>query len=157
MNIRKYVEYISVSPTGVVGAFLVGLAAGALFYGMYFMLTSQALPAIFCRAGNDGYCRSVPTTALVVSVIVAHLIGMLALVRAGIIRPMLVVIAAIATLWGVWQWVDVHTWWAAMILSGLLFGLAYLYYSWINRLLQFPVALGLTVASLIVVRLLIAG
>ncbi len=154
MNFRRYVEYIAVSPFSIVSALSVGAVAGALSYGLYYVQNTMALPALFCRE-NAQYCSSVPSISIVISLIVVHFLALIAIVRAGIIRPLLVVLAAVFTLWGFQTWLSSHVWWVGVLYSALLFGLAYLYYAWINRLLQLPIALGLTVLSLIAVRILL--
>lgn len=157
MNFRRYVEYIAVSPMSVVNALVIGAVAGALSYGLFYVLNAMALPSLFCRDNAAQNCGSVPTISIIISLIIAHFLALVALVRTGIIRPLLVVLAAVFTLWGFQNWLGTQLWWVGVLYSAFLFGLAYVYYAWINRLLQLPVALGLTVVSLIIARLLLSN
>lgn len=157
MNFRRYVEYISVSSASIFSALIIGAVSGALTYGLWYALTAYGMPPIFCRENSNTYCSSVPTISLVLSLIVAQFIGLVALVQAGVIRPLLVVLASVFTLWGFQTWLGGHAWWVGALYSALLFGLAYLYFAWINRLLQFPVAFGLTIISLIIIRLVLTN
>ena len=156
MDFRKYIEYIPFSPVGVLQSLVIGLAVGFLTYVSYLGMQQFVLDPIFCQADNSRYCAATPAVSIVLSIIVFHFIGLVALVRASIIRPLLVVLASILTLYGFHLWFAGQSWWIGALYLGLLTGFSYLYYSWINRMSVFPVALGLTLISLVAIRLLVA-
>lgn len=156
MDVRRYLEYMTLSPLVVIQSFFIGLVVGFLVMASNLGLQAYALEPLFCQGTNQQYCDNVPLISIVLMTIVFHFIGLVALVRIGIIRPLLVVLATIVTLYGVHMWTQGLPWWGAILYAALLSGLAYLYFSWINRATQFPLALGLTVISVIIARLVLS-
>lgn len=156
MDYRRYIEYMPVSPVGVLQSLAIGLIVGFLTFLGYLGMQQFALEPVLCQADNSRYCAAVPSVSIVVSIIIFHFLGLVALVRVGIIRPLLVVLASILTMYGFHSWFNGLPWWVGGLYLGLLTGFSYLYYTWINRMTAFPVALGLTVVSLVIVRLLVS-
>lgn len=156
MNVQRYLEYMTLSPLVVIQSFVIGLAVGFLVIASSVALQEFALEPMFCQGSNQQYCDNVPAIATVLTTLVFHFIGLVMLVRIGIIRPLLVVLAAIVTLYGMHTWTQGLPWWGAGLYASLLTGLSYLYFSWINRVSQFPLALGLTIVSVIVARLVLS-
>lgn len=156
MDFRRYMEYMSVSPLGVLQSLVVGLVVGFLTYVGYLGMQQFAFDPIFCRDSGSSMCSNVPVFSVVLSTIIFHFLGLVALVRIGIIRPLLIVLATIITVYGFHVWLDGMAWWIGSLYTAMLVGFSYLYYTWINRMTAFPVALGLTIVSVAVVRLLLA-
>ena len=156
MDFRRYTEYLPVSPIGVLQSLAIGLIVGFLTYVGYLGIQQFALEPVFCQSNNARYCSITPNIGIVLSIVIFHFLGLVALVRVGVIRPLLVVLATIITLLGFHAWFAGQSWWIGALYLGLLTGFSYLYFSWINRMSAFPVALGLTLISLVAVRLLVA-
>lgn len=155
MNRSQYVDYQPFSRESFLQPLLIGVVAGLATWGIYALLRRFVVVGLLCDY-SDAYCNAGPSVAFVVTLIAAHFLALIALVRSGALRPLLVIIAAVVTLWGVQAWLSGQVWWSGMLYSGLLFGLAYVYYAWINRLLFFPVALVITVLSVVIARVAIA-
>ncbi|MFZ2494785.1 MAG: hypothetical protein WAW60_03390 [Candidatus Saccharimonadales bacterium] len=156
MDYRRYIEYQTFVPVALVQTFLTGFVSGALTWLLALGLEKYVLTPIMC-GGNNSACGYVTITAVVIALIVAHFLGLIALIRSVIMRPLLVILAVIATLWGFHVWVGDMSWWLGTLYAAVLFGLAYMYYAWVNRLLFFPVALILTIISVVAARLLLAA
>ena len=156
MDYRRYIEYQAFAPVSLLRALLAGAVAGSLTWLLALGLERYALQPIMCGA-NNGACGYVTITAVVIALIVAHFLGLIALIRSMTMRPLLVILAVIATLWGFHVWVGDMSWWLGTLYAAVLFGLAYMYYAWVNRLLFFPVALILTIISVVAARLLLAA
>lgn len=156
MEFRRYLDYMKTSPMAAVQALVVGILVGFLIHVGTLGLQRYALDPLFCQPTNDQYCSNTLQISAVLNILVFHFLGLIALIRIGIIRPLLVVLATVVTLYGAYAWLDGQTWWMAGIYSALLVGISYLFYAWINRMSQFPVALGLTIVSVIVARLLLS-
>lgn len=156
MEYRRYLDYMKTSPMAAIQALVIGLFVGFLVHVGTLGLQQYALEPLFCQQNNDQYCSNTQQFAAVLSLLVFHFLGLVALVRIGVVRPLLVVLATVATLFGMQLWLDGQTWWMGSLYSALLVGLSYVYYTWVNRMTQFPVALGLTIVSVIVARLLLS-
>lgn len=153
---RQYFDYQVSSPLAIVQTILVGFFAGVFTLLLTLGLDRYIFNPIFCPE-NGSFCSAVPTLAVVTSLIVVQFIALVALVRLGLFRPLLVVLAAIASVWGFQSWLSGQSWWVASIEAGVLFALAYVLYMWLNRLVYFPVALALTVIAVIITRLFVVA
>lgn len=156
MDVKRYTEYLTVSRMSVVQAGIIGLIVGILMFGGARLLDEFILQGILCSDNPAGLCGSTQTTAIVVTTIIVQFMGLLALVRANILRPLLVVLAAVSSLVGLHVWLGIYSWWLAGLIGGMSMSIAYVYFTWVNRMARFPVALGLTVLSVVVVRLLLS-
>ena len=127
----------------------VGFVAGAVQLAVYwgFLWLSS-------KVESGQVEEYVPLVLIIISILFAHFLGLIGLIRLQILRPLLVILAVVATVWGVWNWVEAMPWWAELLSFGLLTGLAYAFYSWVNRLLSFPIALIVSIVAVIVARLI---
>lgn len=151
---RRFFDYNVTSLSATVRVFVTGFIAGVMTWLLMSGLTTYVLDPILCRSAGS-YCSSVPTIALVIALVIVHFVALIALIRLGILRPLLIILAVVASLWGFHVWTGGKDWWIAALESGLIFGLAYLAYTWMNRLLSFPVALVFTVLGVIATRLIV--
>lgn len=136
-------------PAALVKVFIVGTLVGIIQLAVYWGFVWLA------GITGDGQIESyAPLVLMIVSVGFAHFLGLIGLIRLQVLRPLLVILAAVATVWGLWTWTEALPWWAELINAGLLTGLAYSFYAWINRLLTFAVALIISVVAVIVARLI---
>ncbi len=156
MDFKRYTDYLAVSRMSIIQSFVIGLIVGGLVYVSARAIDIYAMHPLFCQAADRAYCGATPTISIVLSSIVFHFLGLVALVRANVLRPLLVVLASLVSLIDFHIWLDGLTWWLAALFASLLMAFAYVYFTWINRMSQFPVALGLTIVSVIVIRLLVS-
>lgn len=154
MNYRRYIEYQALAPLSLLQTFVLGVVVGGLTWLTYLGLERFVLSPLLC-ANNGQVCTSSPTIALVASLVIMSVIGLVLMVRIGLLRPLLIILASVLTLWGFHVWLAGTEWWLGALYAGLLFGLAYVTYTWINRFLFFPLALVLTVVCVVVARLLV--
>lgn len=156
MDYRQYLDYMKTSPMSVLPVIAVGLLVGFLVHVGTIGLQQYALEPLFCQQDNSQYCSNSAQVSSTLSILIFHFLGLVALVRLGVMRPLLVVLASVFTLLGVYMWLDGLTWWVGGLYSAMLVGVSYLFYTWINRMSQFPIALGLTIAGVIIARLLLS-
>lgn len=156
MDYRRYINYQPFAPALTVQTAVIGAVSGAATWLIALGLEKYVLGIILCNSGNSA-CGSVPFVAIVLGLLIAHFVGLVALIRAGAMRPLLIIIASIASLWGFHTWLTGLAWWLAVLYAALLFGLAYVFYGWVNRLAFFPAALVLTILGVAAIRLLIAS
>lgn len=129
-----------------------GALVGAAVAVVYLLLNKFVFSAVLCRPQSTGDCSQAPNYAAIVALVVGVFGGVVVLARARVYRPLLVVLAAIISLWGIqsdvagvaWYWVIL----AAAVLSGVSYGL----YSWIARIRNFILALVVTVVVIVLIR-----
>ena len=156
MNLQRLFDYQPMTLMTAVRTGLLGFVAGVMTWLVLIGLRDYVLTPIFCTTATT-YCQAVPMTAVGMSLIAVHFVALVVLIRLGVIRPLLIVLAVIASLWGFQVWVGAQPWWIAMVYAGLLFGLAYSLYAWLNRMLSFPIALVVTVAVFVIARLVVTA
>jgi hypothetical protein len=146
--------YISTDQRSIVATVLTGFMVGAIGWLLNLGLQRFFVEPVFCN-NTDAFslCANGGTIAWVIAIVIASAAGLFSLVRAGIFRPLLVVLAAFITLWGVSNWLGPLAWWQAALWQGILFALAYALFAWVSRTERFPVAFILTIAIIIILRL----
>ncbi|MEO5690787.1 MAG: hypothetical protein ABIQ64_01225, partial [Candidatus Saccharimonadales bacterium] len=111
MDFKRYTEYLAVSRMNIIQAFIIGLVVGSMVYVSARALDIYALQPLFCQDADKTYCGMTPTIGIVLTSIVFHFVGLIALVRANVLRPLLVVLASLISLLGFHVWLDGITWW----------------------------------------------
>lgn len=149
--------YVVATRLTVIGSAIVGLVAGALTWGLSLVLQRYFVEPVFCHSVDSfGVCANGGTIGFNIALLIVAVAAVVALVRVEGYRPLLVAIAAIATLWSANTWLGVHTWWEATLWMSLLSMIAYLVYSWIARITIFPVSVLLMAIVVVAARLIIA-
>lgn len=134
-----------------VGAF-VGVLGWLLTLGIH----NWVLDPVFCRSSDtQSVCSSAGLTAWIIAYILVSIVGLFMLIRANIFRPLLVVLAALVTLWLVGLWFLTAAWWVGLIWSAALFALAYALYTWLASLQSFLLSGILVVVVAVLMRLII--
>ena len=135
---------------------LSGFILGLIAWGLMAVISNYVIDPLFCRAdsANFSVCAQGGSLASNVAVIFASGFGLLALVRLGIFRPLLVALASAITLWGLGTWVGGMEWYAALLWSGILFALAYATYTWLSQIRSFVIALVAIIVVMAVARIL---
>ncbi len=133
-----------------VGAF-VGFFGWLLTLGIY----NWALVPIFCRSDDTAaVCANADLTAWIIAHILIGVVGLFMLIRANIFRPLLVVLAALVTLWAVGLWFMSSAWWVGLLWGTALFAAAYALYTWLASIEKFFIAFVSTVVVVILMRLI---
>ena len=89
--------------------------------------------------------------------ILVSIASLLSLVRNGVFRPLLVVLASLIALWGASAWLGPLPWWQGMLWHGVLFALAYALFAWVARLSNFLIAVIITIGLIVAARLIVIG
>ena len=148
--------YIGSDRRSIVSTILAGFAVGAAGWLLNLAIQRFFVEPVFCRnADSFSACANGGTVAWVIAIIIVSAVGLFSLVRTGIFRPLLVVLAAVVTLWGAASWLGPLTWWQATLWQGALFALAYILFAWIARTERFPVAFIVTILVIIILRLVV--
>jgi hypothetical protein len=143
-------QIIDMRPDVLVRVALLGLGLGAVTWVVSFLMSKFATGPMFCPGG--GTCEAGDAIAGNVTLVLASVVGMLVLVRQGVYRPMLIVIAAALTLWNIGGWLSGIVWYEAIGWSALIYMVTYVAYAWLVRLKNFVIVLVVLAALIIFVR-----
>lgn len=153
----KVLPYVGMTRREFIGVLVTGLAVGVAVYVLYFLLNKFVFGAVLCRAQSTGDCSQAPNYAMIVAIIIATIAGVANLARIRVYRPLLAGIAVAIALWGVHRLIDNVAWYWALIDLAVLFGLAYLAFTWVARLRNFILALVITVVLVVLTRWLLVA
>jgi hypothetical protein len=144
-----------VSRNSLIISFGVGAAVGFFGWLLTVALHNWVLSPIFCRSADTvSVCSNSGLTAWIIASIVVGIAGLLMLIQANVFRPLLVVLAAIITLWGVGLWFVPLAWWVGLLWQTGLFALAYALYTWLVSIEKFAYAMIAVVVVVVLMRLL---
>ena len=148
--------YIAQDRRPVIGAALTGFFVGAVGWLVNMAIQAWIIEPIFCRSTQTyNVCANGGTVAWTVALIIVSIVGLLGLVRTGVFRPLLVVLATLRALWGVSAWLGPLPWWQSLLWHGVLFALSYSLFAWIARVQSFLLSLIVTVVVIIVTRFVV--
>jgi hypothetical protein len=134
---------------------LIGLGVGFVAWLLGMLLDAALFRLIFCRDAGLSGCAISGTYGNAASLLIATGVGVWALVRIQIFRPLLIGLAAALTLWGVYGVLDAQPWYVAMLVGTILFGLAYMLFGWIMRLRSMLWAIVISILLLVIVRFIL--
>lgn len=150
---EKAKHFITMTKTQFVQIMIVGALVGAGAWVLSWLLDVYVYQAILCRVSEDS-CLASPGYALVTANILTSIVGLLAMVRLQVFRPLLVVLAVVVSLWSLPLVLGALAWYFAVLASAVIGALAYIAFSWLVRVRSFAMALILTIIAIVVVRLI---
>lgn len=135
-------------------ALLIGALVGAVGWLINIFLQRYFIDPVFCASPDTASaCANGATIAWVLAHVLVIGASVVAMVSAAVYRPLLVALAAFATVWGMGGWLADLSWWSATLWQMLIFALAYGAYAWIARTVNFWVATLITVVVVVLCRL----
>lgn len=141
----------------LVWVLLLGACAGLVVWGFAYLLNTYVFEVILCRGNVTTQCRMAPQYGSVSATIIAAILMLLGLVRLGVYRPLLVVLAVTISLWGLSEVLWDLPWYVGALWTIVLYALAYGVYAWISRVRMFWLALILSFGLLLVMRFLMTS
>ncbi len=135
---------------------LLGAVAGAVTWLLALALERYLLTPFFC--GADGSITICMNSTMIASNISAVMVGVMAVPILAMIsmkRALLVVIAAVAALWGVAAWVA-GPWYVSLLWTVLGYAVVFAALAWINRLRGDLAAILFIVLFVVLARLVIS-
>lgn len=143
--------------SGVFRALFIGAGVGIAGWLLTLFFRNIVIENIFCRSADTfAICSNGGTIAWNIAFVIVSLASVFILMRIGMYRPLLIVLAAMVTLWGIAGWLLPMIWWQSMLWSGVLFGLAYALFAWLASHTVFVVSLVSSVIAVILIRLISA-
>jgi hypothetical protein len=139
----------------LISALLIGIGVGILGWLLTFAFRNYIIEPVFCRSADTfAVCNNGSSVAWAAGYIIAAIVSIVALIRANVYRPLLVVLAALISLWGLGAWTDPMLWYWELLWSAVLFALAYALFAWLASLERFALTIALTIILVIAIRLL---
>lgn len=143
---------IDIRPNTMVQVVLLGVILGAASWLLTIVMERFIFSSLLC--GGQTGCDTSTVVAGNVALVLAAVGGLLGLVRLGVYRPLLVVIAAAIVLWGLSSYTLGMQWYEAMAWIVLLSAVTYTAFTWLVRPRFFLFAIVLVLVVIIVARLL---
>jgi len=143
---------IDVRPNTMVQVVLLGIILGAVTWLLTILIERFVAGALLC--GDQTTCESSTLVAGNAAIVLTAIGGLLGMVRLGVYRPLLVVIAATIVLWGLSGYMIGMMWYEAMAWTVLFTAVTYAAFVWLVRPRFFLAAIILVLLVVILARIL---
>jgi hypothetical protein len=133
---------------------IVGAVTGIIFYELTLIIGRYIIDPVACRQViNAALCTdSTPMAGNIATILVA-VVGVVAMVRMNIARPIITGVAAAALLWDLASWTEGLFWLEAIAWTAILYAGAYSLFGWIIRHEKLWVTLALSALIVLVIRI----
>ena len=138
-----------------IGVLILGTLIGVAIWGVSVVLDKYLFASLVCGDYVATTCDSSVSYANSIASIAGAIAMLIGLIRLRVFRPLLVVLAAMISLWGLPQLLHETNWFVVAIACALLYGLAYGVYTWLARVRQFVLAAATIVVLVVIVRLIL--
>lgn len=129
-----------------------GALVGAGVAIVYLLLNKFVFTAVLCRPQSTGDCGQASNYAAIAALVLSLFGGVIVLAQARVYRPLLVVLAALISLWGLQDHASGAAWYWVIIAAAVLLGLSYGLYAWLARIRNFILAVVVTVVVVVLIR-----
>jgi hypothetical protein len=113
---------------------ITGLVVGLATWLLTYLLERFILQAIFCGGSQVENCSNSVVYAGNIAAVITTIVGLTALVKLSVFRPLLIVLATMVSLWGMASWLSGTSLIEAVIFSALLYAACYAAYTWLARI-----------------------
>lgn len=135
----------------------IGAALGVLYVILTSMIKMWIVEPLFCGQNlNVSACMNATDSAGNIANLIVFGAGLFALIRLGVLRPLLIALASAITVWGLAGWMEGIGWVETLLWAILAYALSYVTYAWISRYTVTIWALLGVVAVVVVIRVLLA-
>jgi hypothetical protein len=134
-----------------------GFVIGLITYALYVTLDRYVFTPTLCGdvAGLAERCQSKEEFSSVLAMVLSGILALIALIQTRVYRPLLVVLLVTISLWGVPIVATSLPWWAFTGIMGVIFALTYAAFAWLVQVRNLYLAIGISIAFLIVLRLIL--
>ena len=150
---QAIVPFIDMDQRQFANVLLVGLGVGVVTWVLQLVLAQYVFGPIMCHDAAQASCSAVTNYANISAGFLAAAAGLVMLVRLRVYRPLLVAIAALIALWGLYTITDGMVWIAAIALFAVLTAATYSLFTWLARIRSFLISLIAIVIALVLIRL----
>jgi hypothetical protein len=148
--------FAAMRPAQLIQVIVIGVVVGAFSWIFAQVLGMYVLKPASCT-GDAFVCAASSQPAIILAAILAGCIGLFGLVKLQIFRPLLIVIAATMSLWGVVGLLTALPWYLSLLTTVLFYAIAYTAFMWVARIRTFWLVLVLFVLLVVGVRLIITA
>ena len=153
---EKPPAYIPADRGEIIGVLLTGAIAGLLVGLLTEAIARWFIEPVFCRSTDSfAICANGGNIAFYAATVIVAILSVIALVRVGVFRPLLVAVAAAASLWGIKSYIDDFAWYEYGLWLMLLFALTYLLFYWLLRARSFILSVIIALIAVIAIRWLL--
>ena len=136
---------------------LLGAAIGFVFWILTTLIGRYIIDPIACgQVVNAVLCNDPKPLAGNIAAILVAVGGVIAMVRIGASRPIIVAVATAAILWQLGAWISGLFWLEAIAWSVILYALTYALFAWITRHAVLWLTIAISLVIVIVIRILLA-
>ena len=131
---------------------------GLLTMGLYVLFDKYVFSPTLCSDLNlgSGRCENKLAFSSSVALVIGALPILFFFVQQRVYRPLLVILLSVVTLWNIPLLLGELAMLPAILLSLLIFALTYLVFAWLVQIRNFPIALIVTIVTVILVRIILA-
>jgi len=134
-----------------------GAALGLIFWIFTVLIGRYVVEPLVCKDLVDAaVCvDAVPVAGKIATILVAVL-GVIAMVRVGIARPIIIAVATAALLWNLAGWTQGLFWLESIVWSVLLYALCFALFAWITRHVTLWVTIVVSLLIVLIIRITLA-
>jgi hypothetical protein len=133
---------------------VLGAVTGLIFWLLTLIVGHYIVDPIVCgRFFNAALCTDSTPLSGNIATIFAATAGVIAMVRIGAARPIIVAVASAALLWDLAAWTDGLFWLEAVVWSIVLYAAVFALFSWITRYAALWVTAVVSLLIVIIIRI----
>lgn len=141
---------IELQPQQLAQIVVLGAVSGLLVWVLTFIVRQAVIVPLFC----SGACTNASEVAGIVAAVLIGAVGLMGLVRIGVYRPLMIVLAVAICLGGLGGWVYNMAWYQSLFWSIALYAVTYVAFAWFVRIRPLVPALVVVVGVVILARVL---
>ncbi len=143
----------------IIIATIVGFVAGALAWLAKMGLDKWVMDPLFCKTPDTfAVCQNAGSISYVVALVLVGILAVSVMHAMRLYRPLLIAVAALASIWGIATWLGPLVWWQATLWDAVIVALSFLLFGLVAQIrrfgLSFFIMLALVVAFQFVVKLI---
>lgn len=152
---KQVLPFADISVKQMVQIAIISIVGGMVLWLLGYALSEFVFKG-FC-APDAGICADAKQYASATATVVVAAIILFGFVKLAVFRPLLIVIAATISLWGLLSYLGGLIPATAILVSGLAYGLAFLAFTWLARIKLFWLSLLCTVLLVIAMRFILTS
>lgn len=145
---------VEVKNNYLVSYMITGASVGLLATLLTVLLGKYVYSPVFC-SGEVVNCGAVLNYSVLTATMTASIAGLVALITMRMIRPAVVVVLSVATVWGVQSLLLNASWLWAGLTTVFLFAMLYAVYSWVVRVRSVSMMIIFSLLCLVTLRLVL--
>jgi hypothetical protein len=151
----KHHPFTPINASKAMAIISLGAVAGLIVWVLSVVIDTYILRVVLCHGSQALQCASTTHYAEAIAAVISASVGLFFLVRLQVFRPLLVVLAAVSSLWGIVGQASLLPWYGIGLSTVMLYAFAYILFAWIARIRSFWIVLFLMAVLIIAVRLML--